>query len=157
MSAVLAAPAALRANPRKTMKIPRATTPANKGSIWLYLDGDHSPNDQVAYEDHESADRQQDPADDAAEHRPEICRRHEVHERREHERQGRDQRARRSGLSGQRRDFALDAYSLADRVRDVVEDLGQLAADGAVDRVGRRHEVEVGTDHPLGDVRPRLV
>src|SRR5713101_3720859 len=157
MSAVLAADAALRANPRKTMKIPSPTTSASRGIIGLYLDGDHTPNDQVAYEDHETADRQQDPADDASEHRSEIRRRHEVHERREHEWQGRDQRARRSSLGGQRRDLALDAYALADRVRDVVEDLGQVATDRAVDRVGRRHEVEVGTDHALGDVHQRLV
>src|SRR6266849_361123 len=121
MSAVLAAPAALRANPRKTMKIPSPTTSASRGIIGLYLDGDHAPNDQVAYEDHETADRQQDPTDDASEHRPEICRRHEVHERREHEWQGRDQRARRSSLGGQRRDLALDAYAPADRLRDVLE------------------------------------
>src|SRR5690242_11270141 len=107
MSAVLAAEAALRANPRKTMKIPSPTTSANRGSIDLYLDGDHSPDDQVTHEDHETADRQQDPADDASEHRPEIGRRHEVHERREHDGQGRDQGARRPGLSGQRRDLAL--------------------------------------------------
>src|SRR5436190_10236539 len=151
MSAVLAAEAALRANPMKMMKIPSPTTSASSGIIALYLDGDHSPDDQVAYEDHETADCQQDPADDASEHRPEICRRHEVHERREHDRQGRDQRAGRSGLSGQRRDLALDPYALPDRVRDVVEDLGQVAADGSVDRVGRRHEVEVGTDHALGE------
>src|SRR5712692_7650789 len=157
MSAVLAAPAALRAKPRKTMKIPSPTTSASRGIIDLYLDGDHAPNNQVAYEDHETADRQQDPTDDASEHRPEICRRHEVHERREHDGQGRDQRTRCSGLSGQGRDLALDAYALADRVRDVVEDLGQVAADRAVDRVCRRHEVEVGTDHALGDVRQRLV
>src|SRR5260370_18292485 len=105
------------------MKIPRATTPANKGSIWLYLDGDHSPNDQIAYEDHESADRQQDPADDASEHRPEICRRHEVHERREHEWQGRDQRARRSGLSGHRRNPAPDASAPPDRGPEASEEL----------------------------------
>src|SRR4029077_7482276 len=111
MSAVLAAEAALRAKPRKTMKIPSPTTRARRGIIGLYLDGDHSPDDQVADEDHESADRQQDPADDASEHRPEVRRRHEVHERREDDGQGRDQRARRSRLSRQRRDLALDAYA----------------------------------------------
>src|SRR6266849_9436955 len=137
MSAVLAAPAALRAKPRKTMKIPSPPTSASRGIIGLYLDGDHAPDDQVAYEDHETADCQQDPADDASKHRPEICRRHEVHERRKHKWQGRDQRARRSGLSGQRRDLALDTHALADRVRDVVEDLGQVATDSAVNRVGR--------------------
>src|SRR5258708_37091703 len=152
MSAVLAAPAALRAKPRKTMKIPSPTTSASRGIIGLYLDGDHSPDDQVAYEDHESADGQQDPADDASEHRPEISRRHEVHERREHEGQSGDQRARRAGLGGQRGDLALDSYPLADRVRDVVQDLGQVATDRAVDREGRRQQVEVGTDNPLGYV-----
>src|SRR5437867_817771 len=70
MSAVLAAEAALRANPMKMMKIPSPTTSASSGIIALYLDGDHSPDDQVAYEDHETADCQQDPADDASEHRP---------------------------------------------------------------------------------------
>src|SRR5258708_39222544 len=103
MAAVLAAPAALRAKPRKTMKIPSPTTFASRGIIGLYLDGDHSPDDQDAYEDHESADGQQDPADDASEHRPEIIRRHEVHERRENEGQCGDQRARpscRVGLRG---------------------------------------------------------
>src|SRR5438093_3720175 len=157
MSAVLAAEAALREKPMKTMKIPSPTTSASRGIIGLYLDVDHSLDDQVAYEDHETADRQQDPADDASEHRPEICRRHEVHERRQHDGQGGDQRARRSRLSGQRRDLALYPYALADGVRDVVEDLGQVATDRAVDRVGRRHEVEVGADHALGDVHQRLV
>src|SRR5690348_15965856 len=120
MSAVLAAEAALRAKPRKTMKIPSPTTRAKRGSIDLDLDGDHSPDDQVAYADHETADGKQDPADDASEHRPEICRRDEVHECGQHDGQGRDQSARCSGLSGQRRALALDAHALADRVRDVV-------------------------------------
>src|SRR5436189_6440405 len=123
----------MRERSMMTMKMPSPTTSACWGIICRYLDGDHSPDDQVAYEDHETADCQQDPADDASEHRPEICRRHEVHERREHDGQGRDQRAGRSGLSGQRRDLALDPYALPDRVRDVVEDLGQVAADRSVD------------------------
>src|SRR2546430_17093293 len=129
MSAVLAAEAALRANPRKTMKIPSPTTSASRGIIGLYLDGDHSPDDQAADEDHETADRQQDPADEASEHRPEIGRRHEVHEGREHDRQRRDQRARRSGLGGERRDLALDPYALADGVRDAAQHLGEAATD----------------------------
>src|SRR5438046_10552483 len=103
MSAVLAAEAALREKPMKTMKIPSPTTSASSGIIALYLDGDHSPDDQVAYEDHETADCQQDPADDASEHRPEICRRHEVNERREHDGKGSDQSVGRLVMWRQRR------------------------------------------------------
>ena len=120
--------------------------------ISLYLDGDHAPDDQIAEEDHETAYRDQDPADDAAEHRPEVGRGHEVHECREHDRQEGDQGARRSGLRGQGRDLTLDAHALADRVGDVVEDLGQVSTDGAVDGVRGRDQVEVLRHNTLGDV-----
>ena len=57
------------------------------------LDGDHAPDDQVADENHERADRDQDPADEVLEHGPEISRRHEVHEHGQHDGQERDQGA----------------------------------------------------------------
>src|SRR6266699_5622618 len=147
----------VRAMPRKMMKIPRPTPRASIGSISSYLYRDHATNDQVADEDHENTDRDQSPADEALEHGPEVARRHEVHEGREHDRQERDQGARCARLRGQRGDLALDAHPLPDRVRDVVEDLGQVATDGAMDRVRRRHEVEVGAGDALGDVLQRLV
>src|SRR5258707_14973835 len=108
------------------MKMPRPTASARMGTISSYLYRDHATDDQVADEDHEGADRDQYPADEVLEHGPEVGRRHEVHESREHDRQEGDQRAGRAGLRGERRDLALDPDAFSDRVRDVVEDLGQV-------------------------------
>src|SRR5712691_11341209 len=139
----------VRARPKKMMKIPMPTANARTGIIGSDLDGDHAPDDEIADEDHEGADRDQDPADEVLEHGPEVCRRHEVHER--------DQRAGRPRLRGQGCDLALDGNALADGVGDVVEYLCQVATDRAVDRVGSRDQVEVGAGDALGDVLQRLV
>src|SRR5713226_3418809 len=147
----------VRAMPRKMMKIPMPTANARTGIIGSDLDGDHAPDDEVADEDHEGADRDQDPADEVLEHGPEVGRRHEVHECREHDRQEGDQSSRGSCLRRERGDLALDADSLADGVGDVVEDLGQVATHRAVDGVSRRDEVEVRTRDALGDVGKRFV
>src|SRR5713101_1447076 len=147
----------VRAMPRKMMKIPRPTASARIGSIRSYLDRDYATDDQVADEDHEGADRDQDPADEVLEHGPEVGRRHEVHECREHDRQEGDQSSRGSCLRRERGDLALDADSLADGVGDVVEDLGQVATHSAVDGVGRRDQVEVRARDTLGDVRECFV
>src|SRR5260370_31063105 len=98
----------------KIISTPRPTTTASRTVVLIrsYLDGDHSPDDQVADEDHETADDQQDPADEALEHRPEVRRRDEVHEGGEHDGQERDQRSPPSCLTGQRRDLTLDPHSL---------------------------------------------
>src|SRR4029077_11961505 len=144
----------------KAMRMPTATTRPSRSvvlDIDLYLDRHDAANDQVANEDHEDGDDDQDPADEVAEHRLEVRGRHEEHERRQKHRQGRDDRARRSRLGGERLDLALDADALADRVGDVVEDLGEVATDRAVDRVGRGHQVEVVARDALGDVAQRLV
>src|SRR5260370_8890145 len=96
----------------KKMKIPMPTANARIGIIASDLDRDHAPDYEVADEDHEGADRDQDPADEVLEHRAEICRRHEVHERGEHEGQELDEGARcaRLGLLGCL--LALDAPPL---------------------------------------------
>src|SRR5260370_828815 len=75
------------------------------------------------------------------------------------EREGkeRDQGSGRPRLRGQGCDLALDAHALADGVSNVVEYLRQVAADRAVDRVGRRDQVEVGAGDALGDVLQRLI
>src|SRR6266568_9083712 len=138
--------------PRKMMKIPIPTASARIGSIRSYLDRDHATNDQVANEDHEGADREQDPADEVLEHRPEVAWGYEIHERGQHDRQGRDQRSGRARLSGQGGDLALDADSLADRVGDVVQDLGEVSTDRSVDRVGGCNQVEVRAGDALGDI-----
>src|SRR6266849_1835703 len=147
----------VRAMPRKMMKIPTPTANASIGIIRSYLDRDHATDDQVADEDHEDTDRDQDPADEVVEHGPEVARRDEEHERREHDRQEGDQSSRRARLCGQGCDLALDAHAFADRVGDVIEDLGQVATDGAVDGVGGRDQVEVRAGDALGDVLQRLV
>src|SRR2546422_6516366 len=143
----------------KIIRMPIPTTIARRRVVLIssYLDGDHSPDDQVADEDHENSDRDQDPADEVLEHRPEVRRRDEVHEYREDDRQEGDQGARRPRLGGQRRDLTLDPDALPDRIRDVVEDLGQVSTDSAVDRVGSGDEIEVWALHPLRDVLKGLV
>src|SRR5712691_13147140 len=108
--------------PRKMMKIPRPTASARIGSISSYLDRDHATDDQVADEDHEDADRDEDPADEVVEHGPEVARRDEEHEGREHDRKESDQSSRSARLRGQGCDLALDADPFSDRVGDVVED-----------------------------------
>src|SRR4029077_7702794 len=139
--------------PRKMMKIPSPTASARIGSIRSYLDRDHATDDQVANEDHEGADRDQDPADEVLEHRPEVGRGYEIHERGQHDRQGRDQRPGRASLRGERGDLALDADPLADRVVDVVENLGEVSTDRSVDRISGGYQVEVCAGDSLGDVR----
>src|SRR5713101_5974093 len=76
---------------------------------------------------------------------------------RDHDRQEGDQSSRRARLCGQGCDLALDAHAFADRVGDVIEDLGQVATDGAVDGVGSRDQVEVRAGDALCDVLQRLV
>src|SRR5438034_5539705 len=144
----------------KIINTPSATTPARSSVVvfmGLDLDRHDAADDQVADEDHERADGKEDPTDDASEHRLEIGRRHEEHERREQDRQRRDDGARGFGLRGQGLNLALDAHPLPDCVRDVVQDLGEVATDRAVDRVRGRHQVEVRARDALGDVRQRLV
>src|SRR5260370_24616042 len=108
---------------RKMMKIPRPTASARIGSIRSYLDRDHATDDQVADEDHEDADRDQNPANEVFEHRPEIGRRHEVHESREHNRQEGDQSSRGSSLRSERVALAPDVASLPARVSASLRDL----------------------------------
>src|ERR1700693_3958989 len=106
----------VRARPMKIIRIPRPTTTARRRVVLIcsYLDGDHAPDDQVAYEDHESADDKQDPAHDAGEHWPEVRRSDEVHEGGEHDGQEGDQGSRRPRLGRQRRDLALDPNPFGD-------------------------------------------
>src|SRR5258706_13499786 len=105
--------------PRKMMKIPIPTASARIGSIRSYLDRDHAADDQVANEDHEGADREQDPADEVLEHRPEVAWGYEIHERGQHDRQGRDQRSCRTRLRGERGVLAFVVYTLSDWGCDV--------------------------------------
>src|SRR3979411_525227 len=81
----------VRARPKNMMKIPIPTANARRGTISSYLDRDHATDDQVADKDHENADADQRPTDEALEHRAEIGRRDEVHEGREHKWQEGDQ------------------------------------------------------------------
>src|SRR3984893_16958872 len=101
------------------MSTARPAIIATTRSISSYLDGDHSPNDEVAYEDHENADRDQDPPDEVLEHRAEIGGRHEVHEHRQHDRQERDQSAGGPRRCFQGPDLPLDPAPLTNRVRVV--------------------------------------
>src|SRR5260370_38117138 len=119
----------------KKMKIPMPTAKGRIGIIASDLDGAHAPDDEVADEDHEGADRDQDPPDEVLEHRAEICRRHEVHERGEHEGQERDEGARCARLRSQGCDLALDAHALAGGGGDVGEYLWPVRTRRAVDRV----------------------
>src|ERR1700694_6218332 len=139
------------------MSTARPAIIATTRSISSYLDGDHSPNDEVADEYHENADRDQHPPDEVLEHRAEIGWRHEVHEHRQHDRQERDQSAGGPCLCCQGRDLALDPDPLTNRVRDVVQDLRQVSTDRPVDRVRGGDEVEVGAGDTLGDVLKSLV
>src|SRR5437660_3059953 len=149
----------VRAIPMKIISTPMPTTSARSIVVPIFLDLDRhdAANDQVADEDHERADDDQDPADDAGEHRLEVGWRHEEHERREQDWQGRDDRARRTSLRGKSLNLAFDSHPLADRIGDVVQDLGQVATDRAVDRIRRGHQVEVLARDALGDVAERLI
>ena len=117
--------------------------------------------------DEHEADEHHEPAegeDDHAERQPEGLRRlleHRVHEVRggdeqeagKADRQEADDVARQPLLSGQGPDLALDPDPLADGVRDRVEDLGEVAADGVLDVDGGRHQLQVvgpdAADHVL--------
>ena len=60
-----------------------------------------------------------------------------------------DDVARQALLRGEHPDLALDADALADRERDRVEDLGEVAADLVLDVDRGRHQLEVlGPDAP---------
>src|SRR5712691_7997497 len=95
------------------MSTPRPTMTAKRSVMFMssYLDGDHAPDDQVSDEDHEDADRDEDPPDEVLEHGAEVSRRHEVHEDSQHDGQEGDQGARGSRLSSQRRDLTLDPHA----------------------------------------------
>ena len=73
------------------------------------------------------------------------------------DRQEADDVARQALLRGQGADLALDPDALADRERDRVEDLGEVAADLVLDRDGGRHQLEVVRADAADHVLERLV
>src|SRR5258708_28874695 len=130
--------------PMKIISTPSPTMRARSTVVPMSdLDRHDTANDEVANEDHENADRYQHPAHEVLEHRLEVAGGHEVHEHGKDDGQERDDRARRARLGGQRLDLTFEADPFSNRVSDVVEDLGEVATDRAVDRVRRGHEVEV--------------
>src|SRR5450759_909727 len=104
ISAVL--PDGVRARPMKIISTPSPTTTARRRVVLIssYLDRDHATNDEVADEDHEGADGEQNPADDALEHRSEVGWSDEVHEGGEHDGKECDQGSGCSCLGRQCRD-----------------------------------------------------
>src|ERR1700733_14709892 len=93
--------------------------------------------------DREDRHAQHDVSQRVGDHRIEIRWRDQGEESGKGDRQDRDDPARRTGLRGQRADLTLDAYALANRERDGVENLSEVAADHALDLHGGDHEVEV--------------
>src|SRR5450759_2973794 len=147
----------VRARPMKIISTPSPANSASTAGLISYLDRDHTLDDQVTDEDHGASDDQQDPADDAVEHRPEIRRSDEVHEGGQHDWKERDQGARGASLCRQGRDLTFDPDPLANRIGDVVEDLREVSTDRSVDRIRGGHEVEVRAHDALGDVLQRLI
>ena len=80
-------------------------------------------------------------------------RRRDEEEAGEADRQEADDVTRQPLLRGEGLDLALDPDPLADRVRDRVEDLGEVATDRVLDRDGRGHQLQVvradAPDHVL--------
>ena len=75
---------------------------------------------------------------------------HDGQQRGQQQRQGHQHVGGEPALGAERLDLARDPVALADRGGDVVEDLGQVAADLAVDLDGLGHPLEVLAAHPLG-------
>src|SRR5438105_3291695 len=146
--------------PQKTRKMPAAARTARRRVVELIsldLDRRHAAHDEVPEGDHHDGDRDDDPAYDVLGHRLEIGRGREVHEDGEDHRKSGDQLAGGASRRRQGGDLALDPDPLADRERDVVQDLRQVAADGPVDGDRRHHQVEVIGLDPLDHVAERLL
>src|SRR5436190_5267674 len=154
----------LPARPRAIRRIAPAAAAAmrigTKGGIGSDLDVDDLADQHEPDEHHEPAHEQ----DHDPEREPEGLRRllehrcHEVGGRNEQEagqadRQEADDVARQPLLGGQGPNLALDPDPLADRERDGVADLGEVATDGVLDVDGGGHQLEVvradATDHVL--------
>src|SRR4051794_13429550 len=158
---------ALPARPRTMSRMPAAARPATRiamTGIRLDLDVHDLADEQEAEEHHETAEHQDDHAGRKAEDRRWI-QEHRCHEARrddeqdacEADRQARDHVTRQSLLRGERPDLALDADPFPDRVRDRVEDLGEVAADLVLDADGGGHELEVVRADAADHVLERLV
>src|SRR6478752_230326 len=155
--------------PARLMKIrriaPAATAAMTMGrSIGLDLDVDDLADEHEPDEHHESTDDEDDHAGRQAEdlgwrceHRLHEAGRGDEQEAGQRDRQEADDVARQALLGGQGADLALDPDALADRERDRVEDLGEVAADLVLDGDGRRHQLEVIRADPADHVLERLV
>src|SRR3954452_8949694 len=151
--------------PPSPMTIRRIAPPARPAtrrgrSIGSDLDVDDLADQHEADEHHETADREDDhagrkPQDGGwiGEHRVHEPGCRDEQEGSEADRQAGDDVARQALLRRQRPDLALDPDALADRVRDGVEDLGEVAADLVLDGDRGRHQLEVvgadAADHVL--------
>src|SRR5439155_16409406 len=131
---------------------PAAAAATRRGTTGMALDLDvHDTADQhEADEHHESTKHEDDDSRGQAEdfgrlfeHGLEEVGCGDEQEAHQGDRQESDDVARKALLSGQGPDLALDPDALPDGERDRVEDLGEIAADGVLDRDGRRHQLEV--------------
>src|SRR5665811_1291459 len=133
-----------------------AMTTGRSGPIALDLDVHDFPNEHEADEHHGQAHADQDDAcrdpadvDGRVEHRLHEAWRDDEQEAGQADRQERHDIAGDSLLGGERSDLALDPHPLADRVRDRVQDLREVAAHLVLDGDRRRHQVQVlGLDTP---------
>src|ERR1035437_2911468 len=107
--------------------------------------------------DHEDTDADHDVAEVLGQHRPEVRRRDDGEHAGHGERQAGDDDPRDARLRRQRADLTLDADALADRVRNGVEDFGEVAAADPLDLQRGDQQVEVLGLVALHHVVERLV
>src|SRR5690242_5899570 len=141
-----------------------AATMSGRMGIGLDLDVDDAADEHEADEHHEPAEEQDDHPERQAEglrrlgeHRVHEVRRGDEQEAGEADGQEADDVARQSLLRRQRPDLALDPDPFADRERDRVEDLGEVAADGVLDVDGGGHQLEVVGPNAADHVLHRLL
>src|SRR6478672_618269 len=155
-------------SPRKIRRIAPAATAAmrigTKVGIGSDLDVDDATDEHEADEHHESAEQEEhdpgrQPEDGwrVEEHRLHEVGRGDEQEPGEADGQEPDDVARQALLGRQRPDLALDPDPLANRVRDRVEDLGEVAADGVLDRDRGGHQLEVVRANAADHVLERLL
>src|ERR1017187_5106570 len=89
-------------------------------------------------------------------HRPEIVRCPHEQQDEDHQRHQADDEPREFALRRQHAYVALDAQSLADGFRDFFHDLGEIAANVFLDKIGPNHNVQILAVHSLSEIQHRV-
>src|SRR5215510_3888921 len=125
---------------------------ANTAAIVSDLDPDDLANDEIADRLQANADHQHGMANRIAEQRLDEHRVHEIHAHHDDGRHAHKQEHGEAALRGVDAHLSQDLEPLADYVREVVEDLGEVAARLALQHDGSDEELHVDERNPVDQI-----